>query len=87
MNFPCVSEYHAMKVHVLFEHHAVKTYWGSERIAPRAGRFTSGEGTHGTHRIVSLVGPRTGLDAVVKRRYHFPSLFICKSSFICSLRS
>jgi hypothetical protein len=42
---------------------------GSEWSAPRLGRFTSGEKTSGTHSIGGCVGPRTGLDAVEKRKF------------------
>jgi hypothetical protein len=41
---------------------------GGEWSASHSSHFTSGERTHGTHCIVGWVGPRAGLDAVVKRR-------------------
>jgi len=62
--------------------HALKIYWGSglqlhtfltsaldrsESSASRPGRFTAGEIAPGIHCIGGRVGPRAGLDAVVKR--------------------
>jgi hypothetical protein len=41
---------------------------GGEWSASRPCRFTPGEGAHGTHWIGGWVGPRTGLDAVEKRK-------------------
>jgi len=42
--------------------------WGS---ASRPGRFTSGERAPGTHRRGCWVGPRDGLNAVVKGKKPF----------------
>jgi hypothetical protein len=42
---------------------------GGERLASRPGRFTPGERTRGTHWIGDCVGPRAGLDNVVKRKF------------------
>jgi hypothetical protein len=71
----------------LTEHHALKAYWGSgvqlhallnsaldggEWSASRHSRFIPREGAPGTHWIGGWVGPRAGLDAVVKRK--IPSL-------------
>jgi hypothetical protein len=44
---------------------------GGEWPASRPGRFTPRERAPGTHWIGGWVGPRAGLDAVVKRT--FPS--------------
>jgi hypothetical protein len=67
----------------LTKHHAMKTYYRSGGIAPRIldlgsrwrwvvsftpGRFTPRERAPGTHWIGAWVGPRTVLDAVVKRK-------------------
>jgi hypothetical protein len=41
---------------------------GGEWSASRPGRFTPKERAPGTHWIGGLVGPRTVLDAVVKRK-------------------
>jgi hypothetical protein len=41
---------------------------GGELSASRTGRFTPGEGVPCTHSIGGWVGPRTGLDAVEKRK-------------------
>jgi hypothetical protein len=72
---------------LLTEHHAIKAYWGSgctvpltltsaidggEWSASRPGRFTSSEKAPGTHWIGDWVGPRTVLDAVVKRKFPSP---------------
>jgi hypothetical protein len=65
----------------------MKTYWGSGGIAPRIldsaldggewsasrpGRFTPMGRAPGTHWIGGWVGPRAGLDAVVKRKIPSP---------------
>jgi hypothetical protein len=57
-----------MKTYLLTKHNNIKTYWSSEGISPRTGRFTPGVLAPGTHWIGSWVGPRTGLDAMVKRK-------------------
>jgi hypothetical protein len=69
------------------KHHAMKAYWevevqlhafltsaldGAEWSASRPGRFTLRELGPGTHWIGGWVGPRAGLDVVVKRK--IPSL-------------
>jgi hypothetical protein len=63
----------------------VKAYWGSGGITPHIlglVRFTPRKRSPGTHSIGGWVGPRAGLDAVVKRkipspcRYSNPSLRI-----------
>jgi hypothetical protein len=41
---------------------------GGEWSASRPGRFTTKERAHGTHWIAGWVGPRAGLDKVVKRK-------------------
>jgi hypothetical protein len=41
---------------------------GDEWSAPRPCRFTSGEGTHGTHWIGGWVGLRVGLEGVENRK-------------------
>jgi hypothetical protein len=59
----------------------MKAYWGSGGIVPQTlaldgcewsasctGRFTRRERVPGTHWTGGWVGPRTGLDAVVKRK-------------------
>jgi hypothetical protein len=46
---------------------------GFECSASRPGRFTSREGAPCTHWIGGWVGPRAGLDAVVKRKILSPS--------------
>jgi hypothetical protein len=43
---------------------------GGEWSASRPGRFTLRERVPGTHWIGGCVGPRAGLDAVVKRKIH-----------------
>jgi hypothetical protein len=50
----------------------MKAYCGSGGIASRPGRFTTRERAPGTHWIGSWVGPRAGLDAVVKRKVLSP---------------
>jgi hypothetical protein len=67
----------------LTKHYTIKAYWGvevelhafltstldgGECSASRPGRFTSREKLPGTNWIGGWVGPRTGLDAVVKRK-------------------
>jgi hypothetical protein len=98
----------------LTEHHAMKAYWGNGRIASRIldlgtrwewsasrpSRFTPREKAPGIYWIGSWVGPRAGLDAVVKRkipspcrdsnpRLNFYFLFLTSRSFTtyvgCSL--
>jgi hypothetical protein len=61
-------------VPVLFltEHHAMKAYWESGGIASRPSHFTSQGKSPGTHWIGGWVGPRTVLDAVVKRKIPCP---------------
>jgi hypothetical protein len=44
---------------------------GGEWLVSRSGRFISGETAVGTHWIGGWVGPRAGLEAVVKRRIPF----------------
>jgi hypothetical protein len=67
----------------LTKHHAMKTYWGSRSIPPRIHSlgarwrrvvsftseplYPSGK-TPDTHWIRGWVGPRAGLDAVVKKK-------------------
>jgi hypothetical protein len=66
-----------MKVHwgVEVYLHAVLTSAldGSEWSVSHAGRLTSTERSAGTHWIGGWVGPRVGLDAVVKRKIPSPS--------------
>jgi hypothetical protein len=65
----------------------MKAYWGSGGIAPRIlnlgarwrwvasfthWRFTPRETASGTHRIGNWVGPRAGIDTVVKRKNSQP---------------
>jgi len=45
---------------------------GSEWSASRPGRFTRRESGPGTHWIGGCVGPRPGLEAVVKRKIASP---------------
>jgi hypothetical protein len=68
----------------------MKTYWGNKRIAPRILKlrrkvevngqrhapscFIPGERSTGTHWTGGWVGPRGGLDAVVKRELPSPCL-------------
>jgi hypothetical protein len=40
-----------------------------ERSASRQGRYTPGETAPGTHWIGGWVGPRAGLDTVVKKKF------------------
>jgi hypothetical protein len=69
------------------KHHAMKTYWGSGGIAPRIldfgtrwgewsalrpGHFIPRERAPGTHWIWGWVGPRTGLNTVVRRKIPSP---------------
>jgi hypothetical protein len=64
----------------LTKHHAMMAYWGSGGIAlyggewsaSRPGRFTPRERAPGTQWIRDWVGPRTVLDAVVKRKIPSP---------------
>jgi hypothetical protein len=67
----------------------MKTYWevevqlhafftsapldGGEWLASGTGRFTSRKRAPGTHWIGCWVGPRAGLDAVVKRKFPSPA--------------
>jgi hypothetical protein len=68
---------------VLSEHHVIKAYWGSGCIVPRIlileldgsewsvsrpCHFAPRERATGTQWIGVWVGPRAGLDAVVKRK-------------------
>jgi hypothetical protein len=53
---------------ILNEHHAIKAYWGSGSIPPGPGRFNPRERTPGSHCIGGWVGPRAGLDTVVKKK-------------------
>jgi hypothetical protein len=70
------------------EHHAMKAYWGSGGIAPRIlttaldggvwsasrpGHFTPKKISPSTPWIGGWVGPRVGLDAVVKRKFSAPA--------------
>jgi len=58
----------------------MKAYWGSggtahaigEWPAPRPGRYTPREAASGTHWTGGWVGPRAGLDAVLKRKKSHP---------------
>jgi hypothetical protein len=58
----------------------MEAYWGSEGVAPRIlewsasrrDRFTPRERAPDTRCIVGWVGPRTGLDAVVRRKIPTP---------------
>jgi len=45
---------------------------GGERTASRPGRFTPRERAPDTHWIGRLLGPKAGLDAVVKRNIPSP---------------
>jgi hypothetical protein len=71
----------------LAEHHAMKAYWesggidlrilasardGGEWSVSRSSRFTPRKSAPGTHWIGGWVGPRAGLDAVVKRKVPSP---------------
>jgi hypothetical protein len=70
----------------LTKHHTMKTYCGVEAELPafltsalvggwsasRPGRFTPGERAPGTHWIGGWVGPRAGLDTIVKRKIFGP---------------
>jgi hypothetical protein len=47
---------------------------GSERSASRPGRFTARERAAVTHWIGGWVGPRAGLDTVVKRKIPSPAM-------------
>jgi len=67
----------------LTKHHTVKTYWWSGGIglrilclgtrmrwsATRHGRFTPRERALGSHWIRGRVGPRTGMNTVVNRKF------------------
>jgi hypothetical protein len=72
----------------LTEHHTMKTCWGSGGVAShiftsaldggkwsasRPGCFIPRERAPGTYSIEGWVGPRAGLDAVVKRTIRSPS--------------
>jgi hypothetical protein len=46
--------------------------YGGEWSASRSGCFIPEEGTRGTHWVGGWVGPRTGLDAVAKRKIPSP---------------
>jgi len=48
----------------LTKHHAMETYLGNRGIASRPGRFTSREGSSGTHWIGGWVDARAVLYAV-----------------------
>jgi hypothetical protein len=64
----------------------MEAYWGNGGIAPRTdsaldggewsvsrpGRFTPRERAPGTHCIGGWMGPRAGLDAVVRRKIRNP---------------
>jgi hypothetical protein len=71
----------------LTKHHTMKVYWGNGSIAPRIldlgtrlgewsasrpGRFTPRERAAGKHWMGGWVGPRAGLNAVVKRKIPSP---------------
>jgi hypothetical protein len=56
----------------LTEHHAMKAHWGSGGIASRPGRPIPRERASGTHRTGGRAGPRTVLEAVVKRKIPSP---------------
>jgi hypothetical protein len=49
-------------------HTSTSAPYGGEWSASRSGRFTTRERAPGTHWIGGWVGPRTVLDAVVKRK-------------------
>jgi len=71
-----------------YEYHAMSTYWegveteihsfltsaldGGEWSGSRTGRFTPGKINIGTHWIGGWLGPRVGLEAVVKRNNTSP---------------
>jgi hypothetical protein len=72
----------------LTKHHAMKAYWGvevclhafltpalygGERSASRPGRLTPTERAPDTHWRGGWVGPRDGLNAVVKRKIPYPA--------------
>jgi hypothetical protein len=73
---------HAMKTYLLIKHSAIKMYWevqvylhtfltsaldGGEFSASRLGRLTPEVRVPDTHWTGGCVGPRAGLDAMVKR--------------------
>jgi hypothetical protein len=73
VNCPCaLSQHHAMKAYwgVEVQLHAFLTLAlnGGEWSASRPGRFTPRERAPGTHWIGGWVGPKAGLDAVLKRK-------------------
>jgi hypothetical protein len=53
-------------------HYLTSALDGGEWSALRPGRFTSRERVPGTHWVGGWVGPRAGLDAVVKRKIPSP---------------
>jgi hypothetical protein len=75
------------RICALTEHHAVKVYWGSGFVAPRILELgiNGGGQLHATaallprerapvtHWIGGRMGPRAGLDAVVKRKFPAPA--------------
>jgi hypothetical protein len=76
----CLQKYQAMKtyggVEVWLHTSLTLTLYGSVWLASRPGRFTLEEGAPSTHWIGDRVGPRAGLDAVVKwkKLFSFPCL-------------
>jgi hypothetical protein len=68
VNLPlCLTEYHAMKVHSL-----TSALDGGEWSASRPGRFIPRERAPGIYWIGGWMGPRAGLDAVVRRKIPNP---------------
>jgi hypothetical protein len=72
----CLTKHHAMKAYggVDVYRHAFLTSAldGGEWSASRLGRFTPRERAHGTHWVGGWVGPKTVLDAMVKRKIPRP---------------
>jgi hypothetical protein len=64
-----MKKYGGMKVY--FHAHLAVALQGGEWSASRPGRFTPGERANGTHWIGGWVGPRAGLDAVLKEKIPF----------------
>jgi hypothetical protein len=57
----------------MFTHSLTSAPDGGEWSGSRPGRFTPRERAPGTPRIGGWVGPRAGLDAVVKRKIPSPA--------------
>jgi hypothetical protein len=71
----CLSEHHAMKnygVEVEPQAFLTSELDGGEWLASRPGRFTPGKGAPISRCIGGWVGPRAGLDTVVKRNIPSP---------------